>query len=51
MKIEMIGTGSIGGKESSACTLIDEEILVDMPNGIIKKLKQTKTWILISKRN
>lgn len=41
MKIELIGTGSIGGKESSACTLIDEEILIDMPNGIVKKLKQT----------
>ena len=40
MQIKLIGTGSIGAKQSSACTLIDEEILVDMPNGIVKKLKQ-----------
>ena len=42
MKIEMIGTGAISAKELSACTLIDEEILVDMPNGVIKTLKQTE---------
>lgn len=42
MKIEMIGTGAISAKELSACTLINEEILVDMPNGTIKRLKQTE---------
>ena len=41
MKIEMIGTGAISAKELSACTLINEEILVDMPNGVVKTLKQT----------
>lgn len=41
MKIEFIGTGSIGAMQSSACTLIDDKLLVDIPNGIIKKLKQT----------
>lgn len=40
MQIKLIGTGSIGAKQSSACTLINEEILIDMPNGIVKKLKQ-----------
>lgn len=42
MKIELVGTGAISAKELSACTLIDEEILVDMPNGVVKTLKQTK---------
>lgn len=40
MKIQLIGTGSIGAFQSSACTLLDDEILVDMPNGAVKKLKQ-----------
>ena len=40
MKIQFIGTGSIGAFQSSACTLLDDEILVDMPNGAVKKLKQ-----------
>lgn len=46
MKIELVGTGSIGAKQSSACTLINDEILVDLPNGIIKRLKQTGHDIL-----
>lgn len=41
MKIEFVGTGSIGALQSSACTLIDDKLLVDVPNGIIKRLKQT----------
>ena len=40
MKIKLIGTGSIGATQSSACTLIDNEILIDMPNGIVKRMKQ-----------
>ena len=40
MKIKLIGTGSIGAKRISASTLIDEQILVDMPNGIVKSLKK-----------
>ena len=41
MKIEFVGTGSIGATQSSASTLIDNKLLIDMGNGIIKKLKQT----------
>jgi len=41
MKVELIGTGSIGSKSLSACALINEEILIDVPNGVVKKLKQT----------
>ena len=40
MKINFIGTGSIGAKQMSASALIDEEILIDMPNGVVKKIKQ-----------
>ena len=40
MKINFIGTGSIGAKQMSASALIDEEILIDMPNGVVKKMKQ-----------
>ena len=40
MEIKLIGTGSIGAIQSSACTLIDNEILIDMPNGIVKRMKQ-----------
>lgn len=46
MKVEMIGTGAMKSKELSACTLVNEEILVDMPNGSIKRLKQTEHNIL-----
>lgn len=42
MEIKMIGTGSIGSTSLSACTLIDNEILVDVPNGSIKRMKQLK---------
>lgn len=40
MEIKLIGTGSIGAMESSASTLINKEILIDMPNGIVKRIKQ-----------
>ena len=40
MRLKLIGTGSIGALQSSACTLINENILVDMPNGIVKRMKQ-----------
>ncbi|MCI8276516.1 MAG: ribonuclease Z [Clostridia bacterium] len=46
MEIKFIGTGSIGAKSFSASTLIDKEILVDMPNGFCKKAKQLKEDIL-----
>ncbi len=41
MKIEFIGTGAIGAVSLSASTLIDDKLLIDMGNGIIKKLKLT----------
>ena len=40
VEIKLIGTGSIGALESSASTLINKEILIDMPNGIVKRIKQ-----------
>lgn len=36
MKLKLIGTGSIGAIQSSACTLVNDDILIDMPNGIVK---------------
>ena len=39
MKIQLIGTGSIGAKERSACTLIDGRVLVDLGNGNTKAIK------------
>lgn len=38
MKIKIIGSGSIWSKCNSACYLIDDKILVDIPNGICKAL-------------
>lgn len=38
MKIKTIGTGAISVKQRSACTLIDNKILVDCGNGIVKTL-------------
>lgn len=38
MKIELIGTGAIYTKYNSACTLINEDMIVDMPNGTLKQL-------------
>jgi len=38
VKVEVIGTGAIYTKYHSACTLIDEELMVDMPNGTLKQL-------------
>lgn len=38
MNIKMIGTGSIYTKYNSACTLIDNKLIVDMPNGTLKQL-------------
>lgn len=34
----MIGTGAISVKQRSACTLIDNKILVDCGNGIVKTM-------------
>ena len=38
MKIKMIGTGAIPSKERSSCILVDNKILVDCGNGIVKTL-------------
>lgn len=38
MNIKLIGTGSIYTKYNSACTMINDEIIVDMPNGTLKQL-------------
>lgn len=37
-KIKVIGTGAIYTKYNSACTLINNELIVDMPNGTLKQL-------------
>lgn len=39
MKVELIGTGCIGSISNSACSLINQKILVDIPNGTTKILK------------
>lgn len=38
MKIKTIGTGSLSVKQKPACTLIDDKILIDCGNGIVKSL-------------
>lgn len=38
MKLKLIGTGSIAATERSACSLIDEKILIDCGNGNVKTL-------------
>lgn len=39
MKVELIGTGCIGTKQNSASCLINKKILLDVPNGICRTLK------------
>lgn len=38
MKVKIIGSGSIRGKYNSACYLIDDDIMIDYPNGASKYL-------------
>ena len=38
MKITLIGTGAMYTKYNSASTLINEDLIVDMPNGTVKQL-------------
>ena len=40
MKITVIGTGNIGSKYNSASYMIDDDILIDMPNGMCKYLRK-----------
>lgn len=44
MKIQMIGTGSMISSDNPACYLIDDKIMIDMPNGIVKILKKQKLF-------
>ena len=46
MKVNIVGSGSIGSEYMSASAIIDEHILVDMPNGIVKYLKHLNYDIL-----
>ena len=39
MEINIIGSGSIGAISMSASTLIDKKILIDVPNGVVKHIK------------
>lgn len=39
MKVNIVGSGSICSSFTSASAIIDDHILVDVPNGIIKYLK------------
>ena len=40
MKLQFMGTGSIGSSCFSACTVVNDDVLIDMPNGIIKYMKK-----------
>ena len=51
MEVKVIGTGAIGAKNSSACTLIDKRILIDCGNGITKKIKQLRRRYLKYRSN
>ena len=42
MKIKLIGTGAIYTAYNSACTLVDNKIIIDMPNGTLKQLLKEK---------
>lgn len=42
MRIKLIGTGAMYTGYNSACTLIDNKIIVDMPNGTLKQLLKEK---------
>lgn len=40
MKINIVGSGSIGADMMSASYILDEHILIDVPNGIVKHVSQ-----------
>lgn len=40
MKLRLVGTGSILTPHLSACTLIDDRLLVDVPNGSVKAIRR-----------
>ncbi len=41
MKIEFLGTGSVRAPQLSSSILIDEDLLIDVGNGIVNRMKQT----------
>ena len=43
MKIELVGTGAIYTKYNGACTLINEDTIVDMPNGTLRNVAGSGT--------
>lgn len=46
MKVKFIGTGDIYVKERSACTLVDNRILIDCGNGIVKTLLEQNVDVI-----
>lgn len=42
MKVKLIGTGAIYTSYNSACTMVDNKIIIDMPNGILKQILKEK---------
>lgn len=40
MNIRFIGTGSMMSKDNQACYLINDNIMIDLPNGAVKNLKK-----------
>ena len=42
MNVKLIGTGAIYTAYNSACTLVDNKIMIDMPNGTLKQLLKEK---------
>jgi len=47
MKIKMVGTGSMITKRNPACYLINDKIMIDLPNGVVKILKNTNHFDFI----
>lgn len=41
MKVELIGTGAIYTRYNSACTLVNDDMIIDFPNGTLKQLLKT----------
>ena len=41
MRVKIFGTGCLAAKDFSTCFSIDDYILIDCPNGLMKKLRQS----------
>ena len=50
VQLKFIGTGAIGARQSSASTLINDNILIDLPNGIVKRMRQMDVDVLKIKK-